>query len=226
MVADQGLGGHSLTLPLPASAPTGTWHVRAFTDPKRPPVGETTFLVEDYVPDRIEFDLTSPTKSISPSAPAEVDVAGRFLYGAPAADLDLEGEVMIAAAKERPGFAGYQFGLADEELDPVHQSLDDLPATDDQGNANFTVNLDKPPSSTHPLEAQITVRMAEPGGRAVEHKLSAAGDAGRQHDRHQTAVLGPLARPTAPAPLSTSSVVAPDGSALAQRGLHYRAAAH
>ena len=60
-VADQGLGGHALTLPLPGSAPTGTWHVRAFTDPKRPPVGETTFLVEDYVPDRIEFDLTAPS---------------------------------------------------------------------------------------------------------------------------------------------------------------------
>ncbi len=60
LVADQGLGGHALTLALPASAPTGTWHVRTYTDPKRPAVGETTFLVEDYVPDRIEFDVTSP----------------------------------------------------------------------------------------------------------------------------------------------------------------------
>jgi uncharacterized protein YfaS (alpha-2-macroglobulin family) len=33
--------------------------VAAYTDPKRPPVGETTFMVEDYVPDRIEFSLTS-----------------------------------------------------------------------------------------------------------------------------------------------------------------------
>jgi uncharacterized protein YfaS (alpha-2-macroglobulin family) len=36
--------------------------VVAYTDPKRPPVGETTFMVEDYVPDRIEFDLTSASK--------------------------------------------------------------------------------------------------------------------------------------------------------------------
>ncbi len=35
LVADQGLGGHGLALALPPSAPTGTWHVRAFTDPKR-----------------------------------------------------------------------------------------------------------------------------------------------------------------------------------------------
>ena len=148
LVADQGLGGHALTLALPASAPTGTWHVRTFTDPKRPAVGETTFLVEDYVPDRIEFDLTSPTGRISQKVPAKVDVAGRFLYGAPAANLDLEGEVTIAAAKERAGFAGYQFGLDDEEVDAVQQPLDDLPATDAAGKASFPVSLDKLPSST------------------------------------------------------------------------------
>ena len=68
VVADQGVGGHALSLALPASAPSGTWHVQAFTDPKRPPVGETTFLVEDYVPDRIEFDLSSPAKSIRRTA--------------------------------------------------------------------------------------------------------------------------------------------------------------
>ena len=51
----QGLGGRALTVPIVASASTGTWRVAAYTDPKRPPVGETTFMVEDYVPDRIEF---------------------------------------------------------------------------------------------------------------------------------------------------------------------------
>ena len=33
--------------------PTGTWRVRAFTDPKRPAIGEASFLVEDYVADRL-----------------------------------------------------------------------------------------------------------------------------------------------------------------------------
>ncbi len=65
VVADQGVGGRALAVPLVASAPTGTWRVRAFTDPKRPPVGETTFMVEDYVPDRLEFDLATTAKSVS-----------------------------------------------------------------------------------------------------------------------------------------------------------------
>src|SRR4030095_8322594 len=64
VVPDQGLGGRALPVALVSSAPTGTWRVRAFADPKRPPVGEATFLVEDYVPDRIEFDLTSKAKGV------------------------------------------------------------------------------------------------------------------------------------------------------------------
>jgi len=40
------------------------------------------------------------------------------------------------------------------------------------GNAKFNVSLDKLPSSTHPLEAKIAVRMSEPGGRAVERAIT------------------------------------------------------
>ena len=172
VVADGGLGGRSLSVPIVASASTGTWRVAVYTDPKRPPVGETTFMVEDYVPDRIEFSLTSTAKGISRNAPAQLGVDGHFLYGAPASRLDLSGEVTIGVAKERAGFPGYAFGLADDEITAVREELDDLPATDVSGKAAFPVKLDGLPASTRPLEAQITVRMAESGGRAVERKLT------------------------------------------------------
>ena len=103
VAADQGLGGHSWSVPLVPSASTGTWRVRAYTDPKRPPVGEATFLVEDYVADRIEFDLASAVKTIPRDASAQFSVDGHFLYGAPASKLDLTGAVTISAAKRAPG---------------------------------------------------------------------------------------------------------------------------
>jgi alpha-2-macroglobulin len=220
LVADQGLGGHALVLALPASAPTGTWHVRTYTDPKRPAVGETTFLVEDYVPDRIEFDLTSPASHISQKVPAKVEIAGRFLYGAPAANLDLEGEVTIAAAKERAGFAGYQFGLDDEEVDAVQQPLEDLPATDAAGKATFRVQLDKLPSSSRPFEAKIAVRMAEPGGRAVEHKITVPVTANSNMIGVKPLFSGRSLADGANAVFDVVAV-APDGAAVAQRGLRY-----
>jgi uncharacterized protein YfaS (alpha-2-macroglobulin family) len=176
VVPDQGIGGRSLAVPIISSAPTGTWRVAVYSDPKAAAVGEATFLVEDYVPDRLEFDLTTTATSISPAQPAAIALDGRFLYGAPAAGLDIEGEVNIAKAAERPGFPGYSFGLdadSDEE-EPGTESipLADLPQTDAAGKATFTVTLDQIPASTKPLEANVVVRLAEPGGRAIERKLT------------------------------------------------------
>jgi alpha-2-macroglobulin len=220
LVADQGLGGRSLSVPIVASASTGTWRVAAYTDPKRPPIGETTFMVEDYVPDRLEFELSSATKQISRTTPAQVSAEGRFLYGAPASNLDLSGEVTILAARELAGFPGYSFGLADEDVAAVRQELDDLPSTDGSGKALFPVKLDVSNATTRPLEAQITVRMSESGGRAVERKLTlpVAPD---------TAMLGiqPMFSGRSLADGANADfdvvMVSPDGKTVARNGLRY-----
>src|SRR5205807_4018256 len=150
----------------------GTWRARAFTDPKGASVGETTFMVEDYVPDRIEFELSSKDKQIKAEAPVELKADGHFLYGAPASGLQLEGDMLVAPAPSRPGFAGYQFGVADEEAASNERTpIENLPEADANGLATFPVSLAKPPTSTRPQEARIFVRMAEAGGRAVERKL-------------------------------------------------------
>ncbi len=172
VLPDQGAGGRSLTLPLNSAVPTGTWRARAFTDPKGASVGETSFMVEDYVPDRIEFELSSKDKQIKAEAPAELKVEGHFLYGAPASGLQLEGDLLVAPASSRPNFAGYQFGVADEETTSNERTpIENLPEADANGTATFPVSLAKPPSSTRPQEAQIFIRMTEAGGRAVERKL-------------------------------------------------------
>jgi uncharacterized protein YfaS (alpha-2-macroglobulin family) len=172
VLSDQGAGGRTLSVPLNSAVPTGTWRVRAFTDPKGNSVGETTFMIEDYVPDRIEFDLSAKDKLIKANAPVELKVDGHFLYGAPAAGLQLEGDMLIAPASQRPGFAGYQFGVNDEETTSNERTpLENLPEADANGVATFPVTLDKQPASTRPQEAQIFIRMAETGGRAVERKL-------------------------------------------------------
>jgi uncharacterized protein YfaS (alpha-2-macroglobulin family) len=220
VVPDQGVGGRALSVPLVSSAPTGTWRVRAFTDPKRPPVGEATFMVEDYVPDRLEFELASKAKGVSRTTPAEITVDGHYLYGAPAAKLELEGEVIVSPASERPGFARYQFGLADEDVETTRQLLENLPDTDDNGKASFSLTLDKQPATTRPLEAQVLVRLAEAGGRAVERKLTLpvipAGPmigvkplfSGRSLGEGESAAFDVV-------------VAAPDGTSLARNGLRY-----
>src|SRR5215831_10338984 len=172
VLSDQGAGGRSMSVALNSAVPSGTWRARAFVDPKGTSVGETTFMVEDYVPERLEFDLTSKDKLIKADAPVELKVDGHFLYGAPASNLQLEGDMLVAPASERPGFPGYQFGVADEETTSNERTpIENLPQSDANGVATFPVGLAKPPASTQPQEAQIFIRMAEAGGRAVERKL-------------------------------------------------------
>lgn len=173
VLPDQGAGGRSMAVPLNSAVPTGTWRVRAFTDPKGSSVGETTFMVEDYIPERIEFDISAKEKMIKAEAPVELKVAGKFLYGAPASGLQLEGDMLVApAASGRPGYPGYQFGVADEETASNERTpIENLPEADANGVATFPVSLAKAPTSTRPQEAQIFIRMVETGGRAVERKL-------------------------------------------------------
>ena len=172
VLEDQGLGGRAWDVPLVPQAMTGTWRVRALADPGRPPVGETSFLVEDYVPERLAVTLSAPVDAIPRNAPVALAVAGRFLYGAPAAHLDLEGSLTVVATSERAGFPGYVFGDAAEEVSPLRQALRDLPATDEQGRAAVAIKLEALPDTTRPLEARIVIGMAEPGGRAAERRLT------------------------------------------------------
>lgn len=221
VLADQGAGGRSLTLPLNSAVPTGTWRVRAFTDPKGPSVGETTFMVEDYVPDRIEFDLTTKAKQIAADTPVELKVDGRFLYGAPASGLQIEGDLLVAPAESRPGYAGYQFGVpGDEATSNERTPIENLPEADANGAATFPVSLATPSSSSRQQEAQIFVRMAEAGGRAVERKIVLPV-------KPSSAMIGvkPLFADKNVAEGDKASFdvvfVAPDGTSLARKGLRY-----
>jgi uncharacterized protein YfaS (alpha-2-macroglobulin family) len=170
---DKGAGGHSMSFDINPIAQGGTWRIKALTDPDGDPVGETSFLVEDYIPDRIEFDLKSKTAKATVGEGAILTVDGRYLFGAPGAGLDLEAS-MTVAEDHRPfaEWRDYQFGLMDERIDAVQTVASDLPQTDINGHAEIDFRLPDLPVTTLPLKADIAVRMREPGGRAVEQTVS------------------------------------------------------
>jgi uncharacterized protein YfaS (alpha-2-macroglobulin family) len=172
VVEDQGGGGRAISVPLVSSAPVGTWRVAAFSDPKRPAIGEVSFLVEDYVPERLEIKLEPKSKPIQSGANAEIDVDVRYLYGAPGADLSVSGEITIrrAASSAIPGFEGYSVGLSDEPVEPVKTEMEST-TTDETGKAEISVSLTEPTTSL-PLEAEFTISASETGGRAVTRSVT------------------------------------------------------
>ncbi len=173
VVSDGGqAGGYTLDLALQPNAMRGTWTVQVFTDPKGTAISEKQFQVDDFVPDRVEFELASAVKQIEIGKPSPVTVDGRFLYGAPAAGLELEGEVGLKPTRESADFKGYSFGLADEEAtEDSRTPLEGLVPLDEDGKATFDVDVTETPSTTQLLNATITVRVQEAGGRAVERSL-------------------------------------------------------
>jgi uncharacterized protein YfaS (alpha-2-macroglobulin family) len=166
---DQGLGGRALDLVLPSGAAAGGWTVQAFSDPKSPAIGETGFLVEDYVPERMDMALTPKSAALRAGQTAQIGVAVRYLYGAPGAGLIINGDVEIEAATDHglPALNGYEAGVADEDFSAVQNELEDTPTTDATGAAvvNVAIPMVK---ATRPLQAKIALRAGEEGGRAIE----------------------------------------------------------
>ncbi|MCP5117157.1 MAG: hypothetical protein GY953_40550, partial [bacterium] len=102
-----------------------------------------------------------------------VSVEGRYLYGAPAAGLSLEGELVVRTKRERAGYAGYMFGLASEKDGSAQRfPLEGLSPLDADGETTIDIRLDAVKASTKPRTADLVVRMREGSGRAVERKSS------------------------------------------------------
>jgi uncharacterized protein YfaS (alpha-2-macroglobulin family) len=173
LLKDEGVGGRSLTISVAATAMTGTWRVSAHADPKGPAIGEAAFLVEDYTPERLEMKLAADKTVIGTGEPAIIKIDSRYLYGAPATQLGLEGEVVVSARSSAPdGFAGYQFGLDDEQFAPQRKPLDALPSTDANGQAQVKAELPALPQTTKPLKADVVIRLLDPSGRALSERTS------------------------------------------------------
>jgi uncharacterized protein YfaS (alpha-2-macroglobulin family) len=170
---DEGDGGRSLALPLLPGSVTGTWRVEAFSDPKAAAIGRASFLVEDYVPERLEFSLSPAADAVRNGGDIEVSAHARYLYGAPGAGLEITGEVEISAADESPLLAlkGYVAGLEDENFDKTSAEIEETAVTDATGAAKLRVPIAEI-TAPRPLAAKIILRAGEPGGRAVERSLT------------------------------------------------------
>ncbi len=186
---DQGLGGRTLPFKLAGSAMTGTWRVKVHTDPKAAPIANAAFLVEDFVPERLELKLEPASAALTPQEQGTIKLVGRYLYGPPAAGLSVEGEIVVrASTKDVPGFPGFKFGLADEQVSPVRKPLEKLSPTDAQGKADLLIDLPAMPKTSRPLAADVIVRLRESGGRTIERSVSLPGRHEDGQGRHQAAV--------------------------------------
>lgn len=167
---DAGQGGHVFAQPIAGSAPRGVWRMEVFADPDAAALASQTFLVEDFLPERIDYTLNLPETPLKPGDVAELAVEAHYLFGAPGADLGIEGEVLLRAAKELPGFPGYVFGRHDAPFSAVMEAIEPGTRTDAAGKATVFAAIPETEEAGQPLEARFTLRIAEGSGRPVERR--------------------------------------------------------
>lgn len=169
VTADAGAGGRDVTLPLLDDAANGTWHIAAFADPKGQAIGNASFLVEDYVPDRLAMTMKPEVTLAHLGESVMIDTTTRYLYGAPGANLPLDGDIALTSADDSvlpPQMHGFQFGLADSSFTGVVKQLGSSLVTQPDGTAKIVAHI--PDASTrHPLAATIKLRVSEIGGRGI-----------------------------------------------------------
>ncbi|THB69680.1 MAG: alpha-2-macroglobulin family protein, partial [Desulfovibrio sp.] len=160
---DQGLA--EFAIDIPAYAPTGDYTLELMAAEEV--IGSYRYKVEEFVPDRIKVEIAPEAASIASDQTLAFDVASRYFFGPPASAMRVETRVRLRAAPFAPeGYDGFIFGnpeLAFEE-EEIFFEEDQL---DDEGLRAYSVDLPEGLTPPAAMEAVITTRVMERGGRGV-----------------------------------------------------------
>ncbi len=174
LLEDQGAGGRVLAVPLPRSAARGTWSIGLHADVDAKALTTAKFLVEDFLPERIDFDLELPNGIIRLTDSPMLKIDARYLYGAPGANLAVSGETKVGLATGIDGFADFEFGLYDDAYSTQFSFIENGMTTDDNGVASLALGLPPSREFSRPLQMTSLIRLAEGSGRPVERTISRA----------------------------------------------------
>lgn len=158
---------------LPKTAPRGRWRATLEIDGVDDPVGELSFAVEDFAPQRLGVTLDGDAaRPVGAGEARKIAVNARFLYGATGAGLAVQAEARLRADDNPfPQYKDYRFG---DEKAPFHEKLVELPAslTDAQGRAFEAFDAKQAGDTNQPLAVQVTASVFEPGGRPVAETVN------------------------------------------------------
>ncbi|MEQ7919829.1 alpha-2-macroglobulin [Xanthomonas sp. WHRI 1810A] len=161
-------GLYQYQLQLSDEAPTGRWQLVFDLGDGKPQLYE--FQVEDFLPERMALELKGSDSPLAPDAPLDVNITGRYLYGAPASGNRLSGQLYVRPLRDAvPGLPGYQFGSVTEE--ELSQDLEIEDSTLD-AKGELALNIDSQwANAKSPLQLIVQASLQESGGRPITRRL-------------------------------------------------------
>ncbi|MGY3040986.1 uncharacterized protein YfaS (alpha-2-macroglobulin family) [Rhodanobacter sp. TND4EL1] len=161
-----------LSQAIPADAPTGLWQLEFRLDPaSKDTVQAFPFHVEEFLPERLKVELSSPQKQLAPDEPLKLKVASSYLYGAPADGNRFTAKLLVAA--EVHPVATMKDTFFGNPLVELPKSADDIvdAKLDAQGVLEQDVPLPDDVKPVAPLAVTLSGSVYESGGRAVTRLL-------------------------------------------------------
>ena len=165
-------GAVARDIALPAGAPRGRWTATLQIEGIDDPSGQLSFSVEDFAPQRLAVTVQGQDKvPVMAGQTRKIDVSARFLYGAPGAALQTQGEARIKTDPNPfPQFKDFQWGDSEK---PFEEKALDLTSTvtDGAGHAVLAVDAGQAGETDQPLDASVVASVFEPGGRPVRESV-------------------------------------------------------
>ncbi len=165
-------GGVQVDYELPNAASRGLWRAIVEVDGLGQ-AGATSFAVEDFVPQRIAVELSPKADGpMRAGETREIDVATRFLYGAPGAGLVVQSQARIQPDPSPfEAFSDFRFGRQGETF---REEIIEFPDRTADGAGNALIRIepgDRGSNADRPLRVNAVASVLEPGGRAVTESV-------------------------------------------------------
>lgn len=158
----QGMVG--FTREIPSYAPTGAYGIRILAGGED--IGNYNYRVEEFLPDRIAAELIT-TDIPRAGKNFKFEVEGKYLFGPPASGLPVTARVTLQPTKFNPqGFENYRFET-DSNTFKSQELFVSAENLDDSGRKAFNISLPEKLKSSSAIEANISARVSEAGGRGV-----------------------------------------------------------
>ncbi|MBN8726163.1 MAG: alpha-2-macroglobulin family protein [Xanthomonadales bacterium] len=157
---------------IPVDAPTGRWQVEFRTDPKAKEATQGMgFRIEEFLPERMKLDLSSPQDRLKPGEALRLVVQGDYLYGAPGAGNRFSARLALAA-DSHPVASKPDFHFGDPTIELPKEASDVVDAKlDAQGHLEESIDIPDAAEARAPVAAIVSGSLYESGGRPVTRTL-------------------------------------------------------
>lgn len=163
-------GFYQKKVTLPQDSVTGKWALRFH-------LGDDNdryyrFSVEDFLPERMAMEIKTPsTTPIQIPEEIHFDIKGWYLYGAPASNNALQGQLYVRAHRELAALPGFEIGnIADENLSRRLMSFET--ELDKSGLGQVTVPKSELEEITSPFDVILQASLLDAGGRPINRQVT------------------------------------------------------